>query len=170
MSVNDFLIFFGHFQWHLAIYFMALPFICVIFTFRYRDSVQPGPRAYLFSGLIYLASLPGVSALMLVSYTLFILRGNLLEVNILLYVLPIVSMFGVYGAIARVANFNNLPGFDRLSGLLIIIALVCLSVFFLYRLHFIIGFFGSIEILIGAALVLFVTFKLAAAKLMGKAK
>lgn len=124
----------------------------------------------MFSVLIYLASLPGVFALVLVSYTLFILRGNLLEVNLLVYALPIMSMFGVYWAISRVTNFKYLPGFDRLSGLLVIIFLMCISVFFLYRLRFVIGFFGSIEMLFGAGVVLFIVFKIAAAKLFGRSK
>ena len=51
-----------------------------------------GPWKYVYSVLIYLTSIPGVFAAVVVAYTMFFQRGNLLRLNVFVTFLPIASM------------------------------------------------------------------------------
>jgi hypothetical protein len=52
-------------------------------------------------------------------------------------------------------DFRDLPGFDRLSGLLMMVGAACLGVFLLSRMHVMVMFHGQIGslLLIGVAIV-----------------
>ncbi|MCX4027715.1 hypothetical protein H0A36_21120 [Endozoicomonas sp. SM1973] len=115
-----------------------------------------------------MSSIPGIISFSLIFYTLFIIRGNLLEVNALIYFLPVVSMVLVFVQVARKTDFEHLPGFGRLSGLMLMMLLTCIVVLVLQRFHFFVGFIASIESLIVIAIIIFTLFKIAGAKIMNK--
>lgn len=168
MNVNDFLMLLGQQTWILLAYFTSLPILSFLFSLGYQSGGQRQVRDYVFSGFVYLSFLPGIFSGILVFYTLLILRQNLLEVDIVLYYVPIISMSLVYWVLGRVVDFDRLPGFGRLAGLMVLLALICLVVFFLYRLRFVVAFFGSMEFLLGAACVVFLLFKWAGGKIKGQ--
>ncbi len=80
------------------------------------------PWRYLYSLLVYLACVPGMFACVLTGYALFFRNENLLDVNFLVYILPILSMAASVLLIGRNVDFAFIPGFDRLSGLMIMLA------------------------------------------------
>ena len=55
--------------------------------------------------------------------------------NLLTQVLPIVSMVLTLGIIRRNAPFESIPGFSKLSSLMLMIASVFVLMYFLDRLH-----------------------------------
>jgi len=127
-----------------------------------------GPRTaldYIYSGLVYLAGIPGTISTVLIAYSLFIVRTNLLEVDFLIYFLPVISMGATFYLIGRRTDFDRLPGFERLSGLMMLIGLTFLIVLIIFKLRIFVGFFASIESLLLLGLILFVLFKVAAKKL-----
>jgi hypothetical protein len=127
-----------------------------------------GPRTpldYIYSGLVYLAGIPGTISTVLIAYSLFIVRTNLLEVNFLIYFLPVISMGLTFYLIGRKTDFDRLPGFERLSGLMMLIGLTFLIVLIIFKLRIFVGFFASIESLLLLGLILFILFKVAAKKL-----
>ena len=115
--------------------------------------------------MIYLVCIPGVISAVLIGYSLFFVRQNLLEVNFLIYFVPIISMALSFFLIGRRVSFNRLPGFGRLSGLMMMIGLSFLVVLALFKLRLIIGFFGSLESLVVIGIVVFLMFKYASSKL-----
>ncbi len=167
MSINAFLRLLSEHYFALLIYFTGLPLLTCLVVHFYKTSPIRQKRDYILSILIYLAAIPGILSALLVFYSLFIIRQNLLEANILLYFLPLLSMGLVFYFIGRKVEFDRLPGFGRLSGLMLMLTLVCIVLFFLYRLHFIVGFFGSLQGLFITGLIIFVLFKFAASKLFG---
>jgi hypothetical protein len=80
------------------------------------------PWRYLHSALLHLAVFPGVLALLLVGYQLFIRGGDLLSVNLLVYFLPPVTMGLTMAGIRRATDFEHLPGFGRLRGFMVTVA------------------------------------------------
>lgn len=149
-------------------YFLLLPVLSFVLSIGYKPRNQRGVLEFLFSGLTYLSFVPGVFSGMLVFYTLLILRKNLLEVNFVVYFLPLFSMGAVFWALGRKVDFEQLPGFGRLAGFMVLLSLVCCVVFFLFHLRFVIGFFGSIEFLLGAAAAVFFLFRWSADKIKGR--
>ena len=79
------------------------------------------PWKYVYALLVYLASVPGMFAGVITAYSLFFSRDNLLDVNPLVYFLPIVSMIATLVLIRNAVAFDEVPGFDRLSGLMVMV-------------------------------------------------
>jgi hypothetical protein len=80
------------------------------------------PWRYLYAVLVYLVCVPGTGSAVLTGYTLFFTRENLLDKDLLVYLLPILSMAVTLLLIRRSVSFDDVPGFDRLSGLMTLIA------------------------------------------------
>lgn len=120
---------------------------------------------YGFSILIYLAGMPGTISAVLIAYSLFIVRQNLLQVDFLIYFLPLLSMVLTFYVIGRKVDFDRLPGFERLSGLMMLIGVSFLIVLIIFKLRILVGFFASIESFVALGIVLFVVFKVSAKKL-----
>lgn len=80
------------------------------------------PWRYLYGAVVYGACIPGVGAAVLTAFTLFFTRESLLDKDLLVYVVPVVSMAATLGLMRRQVRFDDVPGFDRLSGLMALIA------------------------------------------------
>ncbi len=168
MSVNEFLIILTEYDYFILCFFSALPILSYVTGFFYQRSGRSVGIKTIYSVLIYLSVIPGTMAFLLIFYTMFFIRRNILDLNFYLYFLPLISMGLVLYIISRKVKFENLPGFGRLSGLLLLIGIVCLITLVLYRLHFFIGFFASIQSLIIAGIIIFFLFRYAAGKINGK--
>jgi hypothetical protein len=86
-----------------------------------RGRGAAAPWKYLYAVLVYLACVPGIFAGVITAYALFISRENLLDANLLVYFLPIVSMVSTLIFIRKNVSFDEVPGFDRLSGLMVMV-------------------------------------------------
>ena len=106
------------------------------------------PWRYLYAVLVYLVCIPGVGAAVLTAYTLFFTGENLLDKNLLIYALPIVSMALTLFLIGRAASFDDIPGFDRLSGLITLVAVTFLLLLVVHKLFIGIFFGASITMLL----------------------
>jgi hypothetical protein len=100
------------------------------------------PWRYVYAAIVYGASIPGVGAAVLTAYTLFFTRENLVDKNLLVYVLPVVSMALTLGLMRRQVAFDDVPGFDRLSGLMVLIA-VTFGIVLAIKKTFVGIFFGA---------------------------
>jgi hypothetical protein len=155
---------FSHHE-NVLIYFAMVPLATFVLGLFHRTSRQLNFIDFFFSILIYLSSIPGMLAAILLFYSALILRQNILNLNVIIYFLPLVSMASVYYLVSRKTSFARLPGFDRISGLMTLLALVCLIMFVLFRLHFFVGFMASLNSLIILAAMLFFMLKGASQKI-----
>lgn len=155
-----------HHSLFVMLYFAIPPLLvwCLGFTSYDREG-RVVFFDYVYSVLIYLVSIPGVISTVLIAYSLFLVKQNLLEVNILIYFVPVISMVLSFYLISRQVNFDRLPGFERLSGLMMLIGLSFLVVLALFKLRLIVGFFASMESLLVIGIAIFLLFKYAAAKI-----
>ena len=100
---------------------------------------------YIYSVLVYAACVPGMFATVVTAYALFFSNENLLDVNLLVYALPILSMVVTLVFVHQSVGFDAVPGFDRLSGLMVLIACSFGLALAIHRTRIFVGFFGSIE-------------------------
>lgn len=114
---------------------------------RIHGRAQGGaaPWQYFYSVLVYLACVPGMFAGVLTAYTLFISHENLLDVNPLVYFLPVVSMIVTLVFIRKNVSFDEVPGFDRLSGLMVMVGCSFAVALAVQKTNIWIFFGGSIE-------------------------
>ena len=170
MSVNELL---ERLEEHTGLavcFFVALPLLALFFSFLYRRIASRAFFDSVFSAIIYLSAIPGVFACVLIFYLLFFTRTNLLNVDIVFSFLPVVSMSLVFGIIGKNVKFDDLPGFGRLTGLMLLIAIASCVTLAIYKLRIFVGFFASIEALVGIAVTVFLLFKVGLARLSGKSK
>lgn len=120
---------------------------------------------YCYSVIIYAVGVPGTVSAVLIGYALFLTRTNLLEVNFLVYFVPVIGMGLTYWLIGRRVAFERLPGFGRLSGLMLLIALSFGTVLVLSKMRILVGFFASFEVLLGLGVLVFLAFQYAGRKL-----
>lgn len=105
---------------------------------------ETGAWRIVYATVIYAVCLPGIFAAVLTAYSLFFLQTNLLEVNLLVYVAPIVSMIATLAIAGRNVDFDAVPGFDRLSGLMVVLAIVFVLVLAIQKTRIWVVFGGSI--------------------------
>ncbi|MGH1362766.1 MAG: hypothetical protein ACRBF0_04360 [Calditrichia bacterium] len=141
-----------------------------LLAFLYGRLVSPAsrlesPHKNVYSALVYAACIPGGFAAVLTAYSLLFLQSNLLQVNPLIYFLPILSMVATIVIIKRDVVMDAIPGFDRLFGLLAIIGVSFLLAFLLVRTRvwFFLG--GSFMALIIIAVGSFVLLRWGSARL-----
>ena len=103
------------------------------------------PWKYFYAVLVYLACVPGMFSGVITAYTLFFSRENLLDANLLVYFLPIVSMIATLIFIRKNVSFDDVPGFDRLSGLMVMVGCSFAIALAIQKTRIWIFFGGSIE-------------------------
>lgn len=126
------------------------------------------PWKYLYAILVYLTCIPGLSMSVLTAYQLFVQKVNLLSLDLVVYLLPITSMVITLLLIRSQISFKDIPGFNRLSGLMLMLAAAFGIVFILDRLRLLVIFHGSILWLLGLAALLFILMKLGLKALRGR--
>ena len=79
---------------------------------------------YVLALVIHLAVIPGISMAVLVLYLLFFVRANLLnDLHLVIHVLPVFSMAATLWAASRIMAFDDIPGFRRIEGLMLLVGL-----------------------------------------------
>ena len=94
-------------------------------------------------------------AAVLTAYTLFISRENLLDQNVLVYVAPVAAMAVTLLIVRRNVSFDAVPGFDRIWGLMTMIAMTFVIVLAIAKTSIFLFFGGPIVMLIAICAVVF---------------
>ena len=166
MNIQDLINLLSKHQLVLIIVFCAIPIVAFLSVLIQGDRNCSESRIkYLYSVLIYLSCIPGMFSAVLTAYSLFFLRADLLKVNFLVYILPIISMVATLKIIKRKNSFDDIPGFDRILGLMLMIGTSFVVAFLLHRTVVFIGFISGLSGLLVVALVVFILLKIAAAKI-----
>ncbi len=136
MSLNDLFDFISANPTYVVLYFAIIPVLAILFGWLDRGRGHNTPWRYLYSALIYLVAVPGIFALTLNIYLFLFERGHdILDSDLITQVLPIVSMILTLGIIRQGVDLDYIPGFDKLSGLLMIIFAALAIMWFIDRLR-----------------------------------
>lgn len=145
MTTRELIMMAGMYPWHVLGAFVAVPFLAGLLGLILGvQRAKQSPWRYLYSILVHLACVPGMAAAVLTGYAVLFTRQNLLDVNLLIYLLPIMSMAATLLFIRRNVSFDDIPGFDRLSGLMVMIAITFMLVLALERTRIWLVFGASI--------------------------
>jgi len=120
-------------------YFLLLLFTAMLAGMMGKGEGHQSPWKYLYSAIIYLVCVPGVFAAALAVYLfLFEQGGSVFNVNLLTQVLPVVAMLVTLNVIRRNVMFGDIPGFGRITDLIMTIVVVFVLMYLLNRLHLIV--------------------------------
>ena len=143
MTIQEFVNALGHYSLLILIVFALIPLAAYGFgkAVAKKDGGK-SPHKYVYAVLIYLTSIPGIFASVITAYALFILHSNLLQVNVVIYLAPIISMIATIIVIKKNVSLDDVPGFDRLYGLFIVIAVAFIIALIIIKTRIFL-FFGS---------------------------
>lgn len=119
----------------LLMYFLALPLVAMLCYLWGREEGYKSPWCYVYSSLIYLSCIPGIFAITLNMYLMFFEKQSLLDANLYFQILPIASMLLTLWLIRMNVDFDEIPGFGKMSTLLMVIAAVMTLLWILEKTH-----------------------------------
>lgn len=121
----------------IAFYFTAVPLTAWIAGILGRGEGHHVPWKNLYCVLIYMATIPGIFAVILNIYFFLFERRPIMETNLYTQVLPIVIMILTLYIIKRNVPFDLVPGFDKISGFMMISFSVLALMWFIDRTYII---------------------------------
>ncbi len=142
----------------LLVFFLLLPFTAVLAGWMGKGEGEIAPWKYLYSALVYLACIPGIFALTLNIYLFLFERQSIWDVDLYTQVLPVLSMIATLLIIRQNVALDDVPGFERISGLLLVIFVTFSLLWLVDRTHVVVftymPFFQAALIFLGLLLVL----------------
>ncbi len=102
-------------------YFILVPLLALAAGALDKDRGHYLPWNYIYAVLIYLVCIPGIFAFTLNIYLFLFEKRNIMATDLYTQVLPIVSMVITLWIIRKNVYLDYIPGFDRLSGLIMLI-------------------------------------------------
>ncbi len=122
MTLGEFFTWTGNNPLLLLIYFAIIPLIALLAGFFQKGEGHLPPWTYFYSTLIYLVSIPGIFAVTLTIYFFLFEQRSILDTNLYTQILPVISMFVTILIIKKQVDLDHVPGFGKISGLILIIA------------------------------------------------
>lgn len=121
----------------LIFFFIACPLTALLAWLLGKGEGHISPWKYLYTYLIYVVCIPGIFAVTLNIYLFLFERQSVFDADIWTQILPIFSMIATLLLIRKNVSFDQIPGFGKLSGLLLIIAAILVIMWFVDRTHII---------------------------------
>ncbi len=105
-------------------YFIALPLTAVLCGLLSRGNGHKSPWSYAYCVLLYMAAVPGIFAIFLNVYLFLFERQSVMQMNLFTQIFPIITMLVTFFIIRKNVDLSLVPGFDRLSGLVVLVGVV----------------------------------------------
>jgi hypothetical protein len=148
MTLREFIHSAGQYWVPVFAILVAVPAVSFLVGMSHRNGEgRNAPWKFAYTALVYLACIPGIFAAVLTAYTMFFIKESLLDANPLIYFMPIATMVVTLVLIRKRVSFEDVPGFDRLSGLMVLIGCSFAIALALHKTRILIGFFGSVGML-----------------------
>lgn len=147
MTLREFFDYLGNNPLPLLFFFVGIPFAALLAGFIGRGEGHLSPWKYFYGLLVYLVCIPGVFAVALSVYFFLFERRSILDTNVLMQILPFVSMVLTIAIIRGNVSLDQVPGFDRLSGLVMMILSVFALMFVVDRTRIIVFSYMPIQYL-----------------------
>ena len=109
-----------------------------------RGGGAAAPWRHVYAVLVYATCIPGILAAVLTAYVMFFSGESLLDLDLLVFLAPLVTMTATLLVIRRNVRFAEIPGFDRLTGLFVLLAATFVVALFLARLRVFLFFGGGV--------------------------
>lgn len=166
MTIQEIIDQFGGNSGIIINYYIVLLVLSLIGLLFVNTGNFKSPINYLYTVLLYAVCVPALFSFVLLLYSFFFLRANLLQVNALAYYLPIVSLVLLLVIIKKTIPLKSIPGFEKISGLFMIIIVSFIITYILQRMFFGVFFIGSFKHLIAIFVVLLIIIRLGWRKIM----
>ena len=157
MTLRDFFQLLSDNPSYVLAYFLMIPFAALLAGWLGKGEGHLSPWKYLYATMIYLVCIPGIFAITLSIYLFLFERQSIFDMNLYTQVLPVLSMIGTLVLIRKNVDLDWVPGFDKLSGLVLMIGALLsfmwiadrtrLLIFSYWPFHYVIFFFLGLLLL-----------------------
>jgi hypothetical protein len=137
MTLRELFEYIGQNPNYVIFYFALIPFAALLGSFLDGDRGHTSPWKYIYSALIYLVCIPGLFVLTLNVYLFLFEKGSVMNFDLILQLLPIISMILTLLVIRNNMDMKLIPGFHKLSGLMMLITAVLGLMWIIDRTHII---------------------------------
>lgn len=158
MTLGQFIDFLSENPFYIISFFALLPLTAFLSGILGKNEGHETPWKYLYSTLIYLVCVPGIFSFTLNVYLFLFERQSIFEADIYTQVLPIFSMVVTLLLIRNNVSLERIPGFEKLSGLILMILVVIIFMWFIDRTRIIVFSylsFGNLLLIFTGLLLLF---------------
>ncbi len=144
MTLGEFISHMGSNPFYPLFFFFIVPVAALLGNIMAKNEGHLNPWCIYYSTLIYLSVIPGIFAILLNLYHMFFEKRSIYDMNMMVDVLPILSMLLTLFLIKKNVDFKDIPGFGKLTGFVGTIAGIMLVFFVLNKMHLIV--FSSLPI------------------------
>ncbi len=137
---------------YVLFFFCIIPFAALLAGLLGKGEGHLTPWKYLYSALVYLTCVPGIFSITLNVYLFAFERRSIFATDIYTQILPILSMILTLWLIRRNVAFDYIPGFEKISALITVIAATLILMWIFERTHIIVFSYMPISV----ALLIFV--------------
>jgi hypothetical protein len=121
----------------ILFYFISVPLTAFLAYIFGRGDGDISPWKYLYSVLVFLVCIPGIFAITLSIYLFFFERISIMETNMFTQILPVISMIATLALIRKNVCFEDIPGFGKITGLIMVIAAILILMWVFDKTHII---------------------------------
>lgn len=121
MTLQDFFTLLSENPFWILAYFLMIPFTALLAGILGKGEGHIDPWPYLYSALIYMVCIPGIFAVTLSVYLFVFERRSIFQTDMYTQVIPIFSMVVTMFLIRKNVDLNRVPGFDKITGLVMMI-------------------------------------------------
>jgi hypothetical protein len=118
---------------YVIFYFSIIPLTALLAGWMGKGEGHISPWKYLYSTLIFMVCVPGIFAVTLSIYFFLFERRSIMDTDVFIQILPVVSMIFTLLIIRRNVRLEHIPGFDKLSGLIMMISATLAIMWFIDR-------------------------------------
>ena len=133
MTLKEFFDLLGEQPIYILVYFLIIPFTALLVLLLGRGEGHLPPWKYLYSTLIYGVCVPAIFSVTLSVYLFLFERRSILETDVLTQLLPIASMAATLLLISKNVPLERVPGFGKISGLMMVITATFAFMWFIDR-------------------------------------
>ncbi|TVR87257.1 MAG: hypothetical protein EA411_08605 [Saprospirales bacterium] len=133
MTVQEFFELLSHYPAAVLAFFLCIPASTLLANYLSGTRAADSPWKYLYSVLIYLACVPGIFSMTLMAYQFLFETLGVMQLDIILHILPLVSMILTILIIRKKVNLDLIPGFDKITAFLTVIFVVFVLLWVLDR-------------------------------------
>ncbi len=116
-------------------FFIIIPVLAFLICWIAKGVGNESPWKYIFSIIIYAICVPGIFSITLDIYLFLFERQSIFDANLVLQVLPIISMVTTLQIIKFNVDLDLIPGFQKISGLVMLIFFTLCLMWFIDRTH-----------------------------------
>jgi hypothetical protein len=159
MTIREFIQWVGENPTMTCVFFSFAPFTALMALLLGKGEGHASPWKYLYSALVFITCIPGIFAVAFSIYLFLFERGSIMNTDILTQILPFGSMILTLVLIKRNVSFDLIPGFDRISNLMMMIGSLIIVMWLLDRTHIIAFSYIPIHVLLLVVIGLLLVFR-----------